>query len=360
MEIEVVRPSALAASDLAAWAQLQAADPALDSPFLAPGWALAVERARDGRPGQVVVAVLREADAACGFLPARVGGLTAMPAGAPMEDYQGLVAASGLVIDPRSLLKPLGVHRLDFTHMRADQPAFAAHLRAREVSYVIDAANGYDAYQAERREAGSGIIKDIDKRRRKVEREVGPVTFEALSADAEAFEQLLTWKRAQLAATGQTDIFAAGWTERLVRELFAAPAEGFRGALFTLRIGGQLAAVHFHLPGRRVLHAWLIAHDEAFERYSPGLLLFQDILRWMGGAGFTSLDLGAGEYRFKLQLSNARREIGHGFVGRPSPFCLLREAQYGLRQTAERLPLGQVSHLPGKAMRRLDQWRGLR
>ena len=37
-----------------------------------------------------------------------------------------------------------------------------------------------------------------------------------------------------------------------------------------------------------------------------------------------------------------------------------REAQYGVRNAAENLPLGPISALPGKAMRRLDQWRGLR
>ena len=65
-------------------------------------------------------------------------------------------------------------------------------------------------------------------------------------------------------------------------------------------------------------------------------------------------------YLRALQNVSAMREIAHGFVGRPSPAVLLRRAQYSLRETAERLPLGAVSDLPGKAMRRLDQWRGLR
>jgi hypothetical protein len=38
----------------------------------------------------------------------------------------------------------------------------------------------------------------------------------------------------------------------------------------------------------------------------------------------------------------------------------MREAQYGVRAAAERLPWPQVSVLPAKAMRRLDLWRGLR
>ena len=46
--------------------------------------------------------------------------------------------------------------------------------------------------------------------------------------------------------------------------------------------------------------------------------------------------------------------------GRPSPSTLIRSAAYGVRAAAEALPLGRVSELPGKAMRRLDVIRGLR
>jgi len=47
-------------------------------------------------------------------------------------------------------------------------------------------------------------------------------------------------------------------------------------------------------------------------------------------------------------------------VGVPSPAALMRGCAYGVRQAAEALPLGRVSALPGKAMRRLDLLRGLR
>lgn len=359
MKIEVSAPSALSAEDIARWSALQGLDPAWDSPFLAPGWALAVERSGP-RAGAVRVAVLREDERAVGFFPARVAGALAMPAGAPMNDYQALVAEPGIGADPRRLVRALGVDRLDFSHMLADQAAFAPYMRGRAVSYAIDMPDGYAAYAQARREAGSGVIKDIDKRRRKIEREVGPVRFTAHDGCAEALDQLLAWKSRQYRETGQTDLFATPWTVDLLGALFAGRSEGFGGCLFTLHVGDQLAAAQFNLLGRRTVHAWIIAHEAAFERYSPGLILFQDILKWMEAAGYRTLDLGAGDYRFKQQLSNLRRTVAHGFVGRPSPAALLREAQYGVCAAAERLPLGRVSQLPAKAMRRLDQWRGLR
>ena len=360
MEIEVVRPSDLSIDDHFAWLALQDAEPALDSPFLSPGWAKAVERAQVQDRGEVQVAVLREAGAARGFFPARVSGLTAMAAGAPMNDYQALVAEPGTLLDTRELIEALGVDRLDFGFMLADQTAFAPHMRGHSISYLLDLSEGYAGYAAQRRVAGSGVLKDLDKRRRKAEREAGPVVFTAHSHSRTDFDRMVAWKRAQLQATGQTDIFQAGWTLRLTRDLFARRDPDFGGVLFTLHIGGELAAAHFHLRGRHTIHAWIIAYEHAFERYSPGLLLFQDIARWMDQTPFRILDLGAGDYRFKQQLANRHRMVAHGFVGRPSPLSLLRRAQYGVRDAAERLPLGRISALPGKAMRRLDLWRGLR
>ena len=365
MEIEVTRPGALSPEDLARWSALQAAELVLDTPFLSPGWALAVERAQQGccdaGGGRGVrVAVMRENGEAKGFFPARIAGPLAMPAGAPMNDYQGLVAAPDIAIDAKALVAALGVQRLDFTHMLHGQSAFAPYRRGEAVSYRVETADGFEAYAASRREAGSGVLKDIDKRRRKLEREIGPVSFTAQSRSSMAFDQLIAWKRAQYVCTRQTDIFDTPWTLRLLRDLLDGHDPDFGGALFTLHVGDKLAAAQFNLRGKTTLHAWIIAHDDAFERYSPGLILFGEVLRWMDQSPYKVLDLGAGDYRFKQQLSNARLMVGHGFIGRPSPASLFRSAEYGVRAAAEALPLGRFSELPGKAMRRLDLLRGLR
>jgi CelD/BcsL family acetyltransferase involved in cellulose biosynthesis len=360
LEIEVVRPSGLSIADRGLWSSLQHADRALDSPFLSPGWAGAVERAQRCNRGEVVVAVLRDAGQARGFFPARVTGATAMAVGAPMNDYQALICEPGVRLDTRRLIEALGVQRLDFAHMLSDQAAFARHMRGRARTYVMNLEDGYEAYARQRRADGSSVLKGLDKRRRKAEREVGATSFTACSSSTGDFDRLVAWKSAQMQATRQTDIFQTAWPLRLMRDLFDHRDPDFGGALFTLHIGGELAAAHLHLRGRHTLHAWIIAHNRAFDRYSPGLLLFQDIARWMDQTAFDVLDLGAGDYRFKRQLANTHRTVAHGFVGRLSPQSLLREAQYGLREAAERLPLGRLSALPGKAMRRLDQWRGLR
>lgn len=361
MQIEILRPGAMPIDMVEHWRALQAADGGLDSPFLSPDWALAVDRAWCGRESGVRVAVLREGGRARGYLSVRARAFTAMAVGAPLCDYQGVVAEPGVVLDPRALVRALGVGRFDFSHMLTDQTAFAPYGHGRATSWIVDVKEGYATYAASRRQS-SAALKTLDKKRRKVERERGSVVFTAHSRSWADFEQLFAWKRVQLRATSQVDIFAPGWSGRLIRDLFEAgeAAPGSGGILFTLHIGGALAASHFHLRGGRTLHAWMIAHCDDFEHYSPGLLLFQEILRWMEGAPFDRLDLGLGDYRFKRELANARRDVAYGFVGIASPAAFVRGAAYGVRKAAEALPLGAVSDLPGKAMRRMDILRGLR
>jgi len=358
VQIDVLRPQELSPAMAASWRALQREGRGWDSPFLSPCWARSVELARGGRG--VRVAVVSDQGEPRAFMSASVGAVTAVAAGGAMSDYEGLVGDPGPGFDPAALVRALGVSRYDFSHVPADQGAFAPHARGQALSWIIDLPDGYEPYAAQRRAAGVSALKEIDRKRRKVEREVGETVFTPGSSSRADFERLIELKRAQYRLTSQTDVLSVPWTTRLLEGLFGLDSPGFGGALFTLHIGGALAAAQFHLMGETTIHAWMIAHDPALERYSPGLLLFQDILRWMDAQPYDRLDLGYGDYRFKTELSNAQRPLIHGFVGTPSAAALLREAAYGVRRAAEALPLGKVSELPGKAMRRLDLMRGLR
>lgn len=351
----------LTGAQQARWSELQAkGGPRLDSPFLGPAWPRAVAQAQGGDASGVRVAVLSEGGREVGFLPAKVRQHTGGAAGAPMCDYQALVAEPGVRLDAKRIVQAFGLQRLDFSYMLEEDETFTPFARGRRFSYLVDVGEGYGAYEAERRAAGAGTLKDADKKRRKAAREVGEPVFTALSRSGAAFDQLIAWKREQFRATGQIDIFETEWTLRLLRDLFETRDPDFGGALYTLHFGDQLAAVHFHLRGRHTIHAWFIGHNPDFERYSPGIQLFQDILRSMDQTPYSRLDLGYGDYRFKRELSNAGQWVTQGFVGGASPAVLMRKAAYGVCRAAEALPLGAASELPAKAMRRLDLWRSLR
>jgi CelD/BcsL family acetyltransferase involved in cellulose biosynthesis len=359
LDIRVIRPEELSPAQIARWEALQATRADLGSPFLSPHWVRAVAVAQGD--DNVRVAAVGPPGEEAAFFSARVGRFTAQPVGAPMCDYQGVVSDKGVRLDARELVRAFGVQSFDYGEMLAYDSTFATHSRGRAMSHIVNVPDGYAAYEAQRKEAGVGVLKDADKKRRKAEREVGPARVTIFSRDEADFEQMVAWKRAQFSATGQIDIFETPWTLRLLRDLFEHPRPGFGGMLCTLHFGDQLAAAQFHLHGADVVHGWFITHNPEFERYSPGILMFQDILRWMDGAPFSRLDLGCGDYRFKRELANAGQWVSHGFVGKPAaPAMLARRAAYGAIRAAEALPLGQVSFLPGKALRRIDRWRSLR
>jgi len=71
------------------------------------------------------------------------------------------------------------------------------------------------------------------------------------------------------------------------------------------------------------------------------------------------IDLGTGNYRFKTSLANNSRLVSSGFVGSSRFASLIPNYEYRFRKWAELMPLGSLSELPGKAMRRIDLHRGL-
>ncbi len=360
LQIDVLRPRDLSAEDIARWVEIQGMDPALDSPFLSPFWAQTVERAQGDSRHAFKVAILRDGQKARGFFPVRAGRLTALPVGAPFNDAQAVIAEPGLDVDPLALVSALGVKRYDFTLQIESQRAFAPFARGRCEIRLAEMPDGYAAYEAEKRAGGEKLFKRMATNRRRAEREFGEIRFEALSSSKAAFEVLMEAKSRQLRGAGQTDIFGPAWPRRMLEDLLARRTADFGAVLFTLHLGGNLAAVHLHLHTRRTLNAWLITHDPHFSQVSPGILLFLEVLKWMDGAGLHRMGLGIGDYQFKRDLGTASHWVTHGTVGLPSPVTWLREAAYAASALAEALPLGKFSDYPARARRRIDVIRSLR
>lgn len=358
MRVETINPFELAEEDAAIWRSLQAADSALASPYLTLDWARTVARHRpDTR-----VAVWRHDDGRpAGFLTVQgQGAYAAMPAGGPVCDYQAVIGPADL--DIALAAKALDVGRIDLPAGLKDN-AVGAFLLTEDFGHVVRFANGWDGWCAERQASGSGIVARVRKRMSKLTRdhEDGAVSFEPFSTDQAAFETLLTWKREQMRRTGVTDIFEHGWIDGVVRDSFAAPVSdpNFGGALFVLRLHGQPVAVLFCLRAAKALHAWFVAYDRKYADYSPGIILFGEVIKAAAAAGFTEMDLGPGDYSFKESFANYRRPIGSGFIGRPGLSSAFKAAQFQMRALVESLPVGRARQWPAKAMRRLDIARGL-
>ncbi|MES1197513.1 MAG: GNAT family N-acetyltransferase [Pseudomonadota bacterium] len=344
MRIEVIHPKELDRSEVALWRALQPA-----SPYLTPEWAKIVGRARD----DARVCVINHGAAFLGVQ--RPSRFAAMGLGAPIADYQGIVG--DVRLEPRALCAALKVGRIDFTNAPAGQSLFRAV--GQEGSWIVDTSGGAAAYRAGLKERRGEFLRQMDKKRRKFEREKGRYIFTADSRDAAHFEVMLVLKNAQLKRTGQPEIWSTHWVRQVLEATFEAQSPHFAGGLFTLTMDDRLVAANYMLRAGDVLHDWIMVHDNALDAYSPGVELARQAIEWAADQGVREVDFGGGGYQYKRQLSTGQRMLEWGSLSAGSVSGLVRQAEYGLRGALERLPNERLAALPGKAMRRMDLKRGL-
>lgn len=350
--VETVRPSALSQEARAIWRSFQNADPALASPYFSLGFLDALDAAR--RDTQV--AVIRQKGVITGFLPFHKGAMGhARPLGGPLSDHHGFIAAPGTEFVLADVLKGAGIGALDFHGALGSQRAFARHARETDGSWVMDLSQGFDAYVASRTAMEPKVFRNLRARRRKLEEAAEGFTVRINDTRPHVLDTAISWKSAQYRRTGHFDVFSVGWTNQLIRNLTAGGLDNASGLVSSLEIGGELAAIHIGMRSRHVLHYWFPVYDPDFSRFGPGLGLLMEIAEALARDGVREIHLGPGEYSFKSELSSWQFPLMAGYAAGPSLAGAARQIADRVERTAERLPLGALSELPGKAFRRIDR-----
>jgi CelD/BcsL family acetyltransferase involved in cellulose biosynthesis len=357
MKVTVLPAPKLTPELAAAWGRLQREEPALASPFFRPEFTQAVAAVR----GDVEVAVLEEGGEPAGFFPfQRRGWGVGKPAGGPMCDYQGVVARPGLAFSAQALVAACGLSAWDFDHVPVAQEPFRPYHHAVGESPYVDLSAGFDAFLAGRCADGGRSLKELPRKRRKLEREKGEVRFEYHATDRRAFEALLAWKSGQYRQTGVTDVFAFPWTVRLLERVLASQEEAFHGKLSALYAGGRLVAVELGLCSFGVSHGWFPAYDREFAAYSPGLILLLELVRESAARGARRYDLGKGATRYKNTFASGSVPLAEGSVARGPLLRLARRGWLRARDWARSSPLGAPARAAGRWTRSLRGWLAFR
>jgi CelD/BcsL family acetyltransferase involved in cellulose biosynthesis len=353
LRFELVRPASLAAVHWQRWSEIQAAEPALASPYFRPEFTQAAAQVRP----DVEVALMFDGSEAVGFFPFQRGPLNiGKPVGGKLSDYHGIIALSGTQIDAAELLRACRLAGWDFDHLVTTQLSFEPFASARGESPYLDLSQGYDSYAAQRRAAGSGELKEVARKLRKCEREEGAVTFELDSDDESALNLLMQWKSAQLQQNGLTDIFAFPWTAALLKNIHRNWHDKFSGLLTVLRLHDKPISILFSLRAGPVVHGWIFAYDKELAPYSPGSILLLKMAEAAQQHGISKIDLGKGTERYKLNLASAATPVWEGTVGRSSPALWLRSGWRSARDWVSRSPLAGVSKVPARAIQPLREW----
>ena len=334
MRVSLIHPRELGSSEIAVWHSMQRATPSLANPFLSPEFAMAVGRFRPGAR----VAVLTEGQSITGFFPFERRRLSAgVPVCGWMTACQGVIHAPGAEWDPRELLRGCRISAWRFDNLIADQQPFIPYHSAIVASPLIDLSDGFEAYYAKVRVKSPRFCKELARRARKLERELGEVRVIVGSRDTNVLRTLMAWKSEQYRQTNHVDRFEQPWLVELLDVLLATRSAQLNGLLSVLYAGDQLIAAQFGLRTETLLVGWLTGYETSLGKYSPGLLHIKGLAEEMAAAGIRTIDMGAGAKNYyKETMKSDDSFVAHGVVTSRSMLGVAHHVRNALTWTARR------------------------
>jgi CelD/BcsL family acetyltransferase involved in cellulose biosynthesis len=352
MNFTILEASMMKADLIETWRQLQDSNSDLSSPFFCPEFTLVVASARD----DVRVAIIEDRGSIAGFFPFEVNHSGfGKPVGAGLSDYQGIICSPGFQCDALELVRACGLIAWDFDHLVAAEQCFLKFQRRIRSSPLIDLTRGFDAYKQERSAAGSDLFKEIARKARLVEREVGKLRFVAKSSDDSVFRSVLSWKSAQLARMKVADISARPWVLNTLNSIRTAYFPAFAGMLSVLYAGDTPIAGHFGMRSKTVWHWWLTAYAPEYSRYSPGSILLYKMAEAAASEGIRVIDLGKGQARYKERFKNGEALVAEGSVERGFLLKFVRKIGRVIRPMVENTALAK----PARHLLSQSRLRGL-
>lgn len=352
MQARIVKPQELSDAELALWRKWQRDDERLASPFLAPEYAVTYGKHFDNAR----VAVITEGAEIVGFFPYELlKGKVARALAFDLSDVQALICAAGTTIDFQWLLEQMGVAVYEFDHFVSHQvPAMGAKRVVLEPAPALDLSNGYDEWLASRRKASSSRMKKALQKSRKLEREVGPITFVFDSTSPEDLAQLIDWKAEQYVRTGRHDRFSDADFRGFVEDLMKIRTDDFQMQLSRMEAGGKVVALYLSLKANNRLGGWFPTYNPEFAAWSPGMACMLELAKAAAAEGLVCLELGEGAADYKESFKSFDFEVAEGEVARPVVAATIRHIQTAPKRAAidfvlshERVRLGARSALKG-------------
>jgi CelD/BcsL family acetyltransferase involved in cellulose biosynthesis len=346
MRISWLPADALSSEHHQQWRALQRSNPALVSPCFCPEFTGAVAAVRD----DVRVAILTDRAGIVGFFPYQKRRSVGSAVGAPLSDHHGVIAAPGTVWRWEELLAATGLSVWAFDHLPAAQarPDLLSAAPVLGESPGIDLSRGFLAWKQERRAQGARQIGELDRKARKLAREVGPLRFVVHAHDPDLLSRVLLLKSEQYRRTGLADPFAASWARALVRQILDTQGPGFGGQLSALYAGDTLVAAHLGMRAEQAWHWWFPVYERAYARHSPGALLLLRVAEAAAHAGAAVLDLGKGADAYKSSFADCCLPLAEGVTSRLSvaavALALRRHSVRWARQAPLLQPLRPLVH----------------
>jgi CelD/BcsL family acetyltransferase involved in cellulose biosynthesis len=349
-KIEILTANELSESDWAFWRECHLRNPALDSPYFHPQFV----RELLGVGRRVCVAVVSTAGQTAVLFPFEQNRTVGRPAGWPMCDFQSPIGMTSAEFELQDFMRATGLQAYLFDHILVARQEFRPFFERVVPSPYMEVAGGLESYKSRLTDRNKLILRDTFRRMRKAVRELGPLRLEFLSTDEALLEQLIAWKREQYARSRADDFLGRAEPRTYLFNLLKLHDPEFRGALSGLWAGERLVAVHMGMLARGILHWWFPAYDRKLANYAPGRLMLTKLTEEAAAHGLVRIDLGKGEYGFKLDAMTGATMVAEGYIEtrplhrwlrsqrRASVTRLRASAAYQIARTVKRRLLGET------------------
>ena len=319
LSVEIRSLADLSAQEGAQWNAWARADADLSSPYFRWEFARAAGAICPGS----AVAVFKRDGRVVGYYPHQRRGGTVQPLAAPMNDYHGVIGPGGDKPDMQEAAALIGAPRFAAAAWIGAAPA--AMIRNRSVVSIVPDEGGFDAWYARRRKAFPKYFKDKERSRRGLDGAFAAVEIEIGLHDHALLDRLIAEKSEQYRRTGRHDIFACGWTGRVLHALMDTTGEdGFGASMAVLRVDGRVVAMEYSMHVGRHFHLWFPVYDPNVARWSPGIVLTQETIRLGAERGYRLFDYGVGVGgSYKKYYDDGGLMTAEGVIVRPGPGATL-------------------------------------
>lgn len=352
-EYTVKAPQELTETERSQWIALRAQNPHLYSPYFHPEYTEKLAHLRD----DVHVLIAREAGQPFAFLPFQSVNSKGFgrPVGAPLTDYHGFICAPDADFDPVDLLRATGLGVFHFSTLIDSNTQMSAYTLETTECTMMDIKDGADAWREARDGSYRRHLKSHRRRVRKAEEDIGARRFEFNSQDPEVFATLIRWKREKFEDTGKYDVLSVDWTLALLKQLWQNSNGDLRTEMHALYFGDRVAAIDLGLTDGVTFHSWIVAYENEFSPYAPGIQLLEGLIDAAQDLGIKRIDLGSGVDGYKRQYATEPVFVGTGFIAVKGPAAALSKLYAATETLGENAPIGSLGKIPGKLRRRYSQ-----
>ena len=279
-------------------------------PFFHPAFANHVAQVRD----DASVIVGESNGRVVSLLPVQLeNGKKASPIGGRLNDMHGVISNDIKNVNVAQMSKDLGGLAFSFHALTQKNAEFDAYCFDTFRSPYIDLSKGWRRYFRWLKRRSTTIRRHPQKARR-MESDLGPMSFEFDCRDFKVLDQVIEMKRDHYRRTNLFDLFTVDWTRALVDRVFNNPSDDFAGVLSVLRSGEKLVAGHFGIRTKTDLFYWFPDFDNNFARYSPGTMLLLELCQAAAAFGLQRIHLGHGSEAFKSRFANRAHHLSCGCV----------------------------------------------